>query len=1051
MAQHIVGVGGYFTENDGFRHAIVARAEGLVHEIFFSSNRGEGIDRLACFEHIVGISGFFSDDDGFQHVIVGTPGGDIREIYWKPDDIHCSPPLTNISGLIAVSAFYARDDQNRIVIAASERGDLVEIYYHPNRGIFVTSPPLARFPGLVAMAAFYSDDDHYRHVIGATGDGKITEVYYHPSIGVHISQPPLATFPDVVSVGAFYTPDDGFRHVIVGTSNGDVTEVFYGPQIGVHVSQPPLANLRGLVSVAGFWTSDDGFRHVIVAQGDGSVSEIFYGPNIGSHLSQPPLAVFGQLEPAAQDVGPDVGSLTSGVASSLAGSGSPSPAGRMLRLAGDASRLYAASATAGLWRSIQGSAWDQLPVPPLDASVLAADPAGPTRVAVGTASGLIESVDGGDSWITVFDPASFAGPSSAVTAVAYGPGSLVLAGTTGGIGYRATPTGTFQFTAIAPGLGPVTAFAIAEAKLWARSPGALLSSGDGGASWSPPVAIPGAGQLRFSEIATVAAADRFAYVVSAAPGGMDPASTCGTDNLLLVYNGSQWQQQRVEFQGRATCDGTGQGSVDGRRFVSSFQLGQPGLGAGVGQRIQLFFGAGQEVYRAEGLNPDGTVAAWTRPAGTQGPGFTNQDPLHSEIWDFLVDVSAAGGTAWIATDGGVFSDQVPAPYNFPGAGWQPLVSGQHTHYGHTLTILPADPVNRPRLAYATQDNDAWLRDASPIVLPAAPWDNNDSLGDANWTDGDAGSPQLAFLARRLAGWTQLTAFGAGLPIGAGFQEGQRLTVNNDESFSGPLGLRFIQTPAGAAQFPLLDVAMLVNLPLSTLVNGQLTSVPGQLGQPSPNGAPVLIRTRAFAANPDANQSQFQNWTVESTGLPAGTRGFYVSGGHDSPVYYLFTVTSTGITLYRRQAGPGFWEALPVSGLVLTGESLGPAFLGPAFPNPYVPGELYVATRAGIQHSVNSGSDFVLDRALTRLVTRSGTRPVTNLSHIAFDLENPRRAAAAAGSSGVFYRDEAGTWHDLTSFLPSPLSPVLGSGIDCEAVYALTNGRGLLRVVGYVNA
>jgi len=95
--------------------------------------------------------------------------------------------------------------------------------------------------------------------------------------------------------------------------------------------------------------------------------------------------------------------------------------------------------------------------------------------------------------------------------------------------------------------------------------------------------------------------------------------------------------------------------------------------------------------------------------------------------------------------------------------------------------------------------------------------------------------------------------------------------------------------------------------------------------------------------------------------------------------------------------------------------------------------------------------FPLDQALTTLVRHNAGLPMTNLVDMSFDRDDPRRRAAAAYDAGVFYRDSAGIWHDLTSYLPEPLSPVVAVGIDCEAVYAMTNGRGLMRIVGYRNA
>src|SRR5262249_6551784 len=139
----------------------------------------------------------------------------------------------------------------------------------------------------------------------------------------------------------------------------------------------------------------------------------------------------------------------------------------------------------------------------------------------------------------------------------------------------------------------------------------------------------------------------------------------------------------------------------------------------------------------------------------------------------------------------------------------------------------------------------------------------------------------------------LTAFGGNLPPGAAFREGQPFALNNDLRFDGPLSFQIIQTlqdeePA----YPLLDAVMLARLPLKAYDSeGQLVPVPGPLGQAVPGDAPVLLRNPRFAASPDAIVSRFQDWRIEADDLPPGTRGFWVSGGHLHPVYYLYAMES----------------------------------------------------------------------------------------------------------------------------------------------------------------
>jgi len=53
----------------------------------------------------------------------------------------------------------------------------------------------------------------------------------------------------------------------------------------------------------------------------------------------------------------------------------------------------------------------------------------------------------------------------------------------------------------------------------------------------------------------------------------------------------------------------------------------------VGQRLELFYSAGQEIYQAAGLNNDGTVTSWNVIVGTQESGL-RQDQVHADMWDF---------------------------------------------------------------------------------------------------------------------------------------------------------------------------------------------------------------------------------------------------------------------------------------------------------------------------------------------------------------------------------------------------------------------------------
>ena len=253
---------------------------------------------------------------------------------------------------------------------------------------------------------------------------------------------------------------------------------------------------------------------------------------------------------------------------------------------------------------------------------------------------------------------------------------------------------------------------------------------------------------------------------------------------------------------------------------------------------------------------------------------------------------------------------------------------------------------------------------------------------------------------------------------------------------------------------------MVNLPLRDS-NGN--AVPGPLGQPNPGGGPVLIRNTAFAASPDANVSRFQTWTIESNNLPAGTRGFWVSGGHAAPDYYLYASDTGGFGLYKRNRTNGSWQRLSVSNLLVGGSTYGPAFV-----NPYDSTKLFVLTSGGIKVSRDGGVSFQDDRVLTDLLTGSGRFPLTGafltnennvvqpsvrgnvtatLAHMAFYRDAPRKAVAASPFTGIFYTTGDGAWRDVGGALPLPRTPVSDVGIDCHAVYATMEGRSVVRLSG----
>jgi hypothetical protein len=447
------------------------------------------------------------------------------------------------------------------------------------------------------------------------------------------------------------------------------------------------------------------------------------------------------------------------------------------------------------------------------------------------------------------------------------------------------------------------------------------------------------------------------------------------------------------------------------------------------------------LYQATGTAADGTITDWNRSGVTFGSGAPATN-IHNDIWDANVDV--VGKRLWVACDGGIYFLDAAPGFTFTGP-WSLHVNGLHTHQTHTLTVLPTTPVERSRLAYPTSDDESWCRDSSPIVMPAAQWQAVLAGGDVNFTIGDAGLPGFVLLARHRAAGTFRRFSGANTGVVLTNYKKKRVdaatvvtlpTVGPD----GPTLFQFIQAPPRLGS-PTLNAVMMTDLPLTYWDgNENVPLKPNSVLAQDSGGKPVLLRNNDFGASPDINTSKGTGWFVEFASLPEGTLGFYVSGQPTAPVYYVFRNDGTGLVL-SKWTGTA-WTMLPVTDLRST-----PGF-GTAFVNPYDSSTLFVLTASGIQVSRNGGASFSLDTQLTDLVTSGGTLPTSALSHMAFCYLKPSDVVAVTTFGGLFFDRGAGNWRDLSYLLPRPRSPLSACGVDAEAIYAATDGRGVLRIIGY---
>jgi hypothetical protein len=1034
----LASIGSYYAPSDGNRHVIVSTSDGEMHELYYTGQPTglAGDIRLACFCNARFITALYSPDDSYQHAVVGTDSGDIFDTHYKVGQLHVTPSIANFPNMTALSGFYEPDDQTRRLIVAQADGSLHEVVYGPSVGYSITQPALTTLSGVTHVAAFYSADDNYRHAIVSTSDGNLTEVFYSRTAPVFVSQP-FANFSNIVSIAAFYADNNRMRTVIVATSDGAIHEVTYRPDLGVTVNPTPLANFQYVRAVSAFYASDDQKRHVIVAGSDGKVNEIAYGPTAAATVS-PALATYYAPAPYAEMIGPDLNNLDE---PSLAEVGGTSPSGRVTALAGSPSQLYAMGQTGGVWGLNHGS-WSLMSGSPAPAQFyhgfpLATSTSSTNDVVAGNDEGAWESTDGGYTWTQILNPSSLGSTlSSLVNSATFDDSDRLFLAIGDGVAVRPSAGAAFQHVSLGEA---ITAVVVSDNLVWARSASAIYWSTDHGTTWSPGSPVPSTIHIRGKELYALAATDGFAYMVATLPGD----NGCGGDNALVVFNVATgaWNTQNVKStdvvafeqakgnpSNGQTCDGTGgDDSADGHRFLRSIRLRDTSLANTVGERTQLLYGGGQEVWRARSQSADGTIPDWNWMVGTQG--YSARDQVHADIWDAYVDPSVGGRTVWVSGDGGVYSLTVPgADYEVPSTrAWQPAMSGLHTHQIQSVTLLRTDQVHWPRLAYALGDNSAFYQDTAYFGVPEAPWTSWGSLGDGAWSAGDSSAPTFAKLVRQL-GYEGFLTFGSGVQGGPVINGKSGPFVDP----SSPTRFRFVPSPLQEGQFASADVVMMVDLPL---VDGKGNAFPTQPG-PASNGQPLLIRNRTFDVNPDINapNAQGQGWALERPTLPRDTQGFAISGDRKTPVYYAFDFSS----LYAERNGA--WTQVLTNLVASSGDHR----FGPVYPNPYDTTTVYALTYdQGVVVSTDGGTTFAPDATLNGLV---GSAQVVN--QIAFSYDDPQYVAVATETGGVFFSASHGNWVDLSSFLPTPLIPIYSVAIDCYAIYVGTFGRGLMRIVHY---
>lgn len=840
-----------------------------------------------------------------------------------------------------------------------------------------------------------------------------------------------------------------------------------------------------------------------------------YGPEVSDQVDV--LVYSGAIPgsiPPATNIGPTENNGSTYNGSAYNGTDA---AGVIGALAGTSNSLYALAKGSGIWKSINQGPWTQLQGSPARAHCIAMDPVNFNNLAVGERDsdsvdphldqcGLWESNDAGNTWYYSFDPVIATGVQR-IYAVIFTRDQTLLIGTQIGIGrktfFNRLNTNTFEF----PGTGlagPITAFAVSETKVWARTANNLLVSTDDGATWATiaipaTINLPGFGIVNVNlttnfnqnDVQSLAAFDAFAYVLFAPQDGAGNNPT-GNKSCLLIFNvaGNNWIAQ-------TTNDNDGRG-LGGRRFIKSYVLKCPGTNRTIGDGLRLYYGAGQGIQEAASLNADLTIN-WSNPVYTDFAGNPNPGKhIHSDLWDFHLGNDYCPPkeiTAWVACDGGVFKSVVPGAGVFTrnnpqfngyieSLDWVTHNEGFSTHNIHGLNVFPAPfgSADNALLMYVTQDNDAWWRTND------GNWNCKPRCGDVNWCAGDALYRKNALIVRTYDGGTfcaggpcsVLVSMDGNLPGGSDLDQ---FVMSKDGSLEGPTGFQVIQTPGYEDLPDSLDAVMLVNLPLQDDSGNSIPDPPGG----TLNGArQVLLRNKKFSDDPEGPGNKFKNWAIEADNFPMGTvNGFWAAGGHANPVYYL--VVNNSLLKGSKQNGSWSWGNALANGLVTKVAQPGFSVYhqqGPVFVNPYNPNIIFTVTSNrnfpnGVISFTTDGINFTPDEALTALATRSGQYPLGSFypvtafgivgnafhgtamyvpSQIAFNPDNPSEIVVASPFTGVFFANIARgcfntssvisreeRWKDLSPFLPRPCAYICSVGFNHANVIIGTEGSGVLEI------
>jgi hypothetical protein len=144
----------------------------LSHSTFYSQL---GKTQLATYDRVLRVGGFYSDDDGYRHALVNTGDGQLHEIFYNPATGQGDAILSDVGNLLGLAGFFTPDDSFRHTIVADANQSEREIFYSPASGLGNTT--LATYGSIVDVGGFFSPDDGFRNAIVATTTGDIHEIF----------------------------------------------------------------------------------------------------------------------------------------------------------------------------------------------------------------------------------------------------------------------------------------------------------------------------------------------------------------------------------------------------------------------------------------------------------------------------------------------------------------------------------------------------------------------------------------------------------------------------------------------------------------------------------------------------------------------------------------------------------------------------------------------------------------------------------------------------------------------------------------------------------